>query len=85
LNLTVDATIGGSLTASNIVSQVLTVTADAQGFVVWTHAALRPPVMHLIQPEQGEIVRLMSTTNTSARFFLYIDSPIRVHLLAIGR
>jgi hypothetical protein len=84
-SVTNDMTVGGSLTASNIVSTVLTVVADPQGFYTWTHAALRPPVAHFIMAESGEVVRMMSTTPASARFFLYTAAPIRMHFLAIGR
>jgi hypothetical protein len=84
-SITNDMTVGGSLSASNIVSTVMTVVADAQGFYTWTHAALRPPVAHFIMAESGEVVRMMSTTPASARFFLYVDTPIRMHFLAIGR
>jgi hypothetical protein len=84
-SVTTDLNVGGSLTASNIVSTVLTVTADPQGFYTWTHAALRPPVAHFLMAESGEVVRMMSTTPSSARFFLYTDAPLRMHFLAIGR
>jgi hypothetical protein len=84
-SITNDMTVGGSLSASNIVSTVMTVVADAQGFYTWTHAALRPPVAHFIMAESGEVVRMMSTTAASARFFLYTAAPIRMHFLAIGR
>jgi hypothetical protein len=84
-SVTNDMTVGGSLTASNIVSTVVTVVADPQGFYTWTHAALRPPVAHFIMAESGEVVRMMSTTPASARFFLYTAAPIRMHFLAIGR
>jgi hypothetical protein len=79
-----DATIIGSLKAGNIISTVLTIVADNMGFYVWTHAALRPPVFYSAIPEGGEVLRLMSTNATSARFFFYSAAPLRVHFLAIG-
>jgi hypothetical protein len=79
-----DATIIGSLKAGNIISTVLTIVADNMGFYVWNHAALRPPVFHIAIPESGEVLRLMNTNATSARFFFYSNAPLRVHFLAIG-
>jgi hypothetical protein len=79
-----DATIVGSLKAGNIISTVLTIVSDATGFYVWTHAPLKPPVFHIAIPEAGEVLRMMNTTATSARFFFYTAAPLRVHFLAIG-
>jgi hypothetical protein len=84
LTVTGGARVAGSLSAGNIISQTMVIVADAMGFYVWTHALLLPPVAYFASAEGGEIIRLISTTNASARFFLYADGPIRVHFLAIG-
>jgi hypothetical protein len=64
-----DVDVTGSLRAGNIICTVLTVVADAQGFYVWTHAVLKPPVFHIAIPEGGEQLRLMNTDETSAVFY----------------
>jgi hypothetical protein len=84
ITVTGDASITGSLTAGNIVSTARTIVADATGFYTWTHRALRPPVAHFAIPEAGEVCRMMNSTNTSLRIFLYTAAPIRLNFLAIG-